>query len=149
MLIDAKSATSRRGGEMKRILTVLMGVLLATGITVVAPTVAQAAKSDCASGKLCMWHNQNYTSTRFDRTSSDDHLNDDSDEAHSVYNFTGVAWVLYDDNTYDESDRHFCIKAKVSHPDLGVGAYKFGDKITSVKKLGSNSCAGYPTITQG
>jgi hypothetical protein len=129
--------------------TLLMGVLLAVGVAVVTPTVAQAAKSDCLDSRLCMWHNQNYASTLFMRTSSDDDLVSNSDEAHSVYNHTKVAWVLYDDKGYDDTDRYFCIKSEVSHPDIGAGPYRFGDKISSVRKLTSNSCGSMPQISQG
>jgi hypothetical protein len=133
----------------KRALTVLMGVLLAVGVAVVTPTVAQAAKSDCASGRMCFWYNQNYSGTDFYVVDSDTHLGVYSDKAHSVYNHTSVAWVLYDDLNFDPSDRHFCIRAGVSHPDIGAGPYRFGDKITSVRKLTSNSCGTIPQISQG
>jgi hypothetical protein len=67
-----------------------------------------------------------------------------NDEASSARNNTSVAWVLYDD-TYFE-DRRFCILPHQEVPDLGAPAYKFNDKISSVEKLATGSCAGYPTF---
>lgn len=133
-----------------RTATVLTGVLLAAAAAVAVPATAQAAKADCfGSEALCLWHNQYYRGTLFAPVVSDGHLGDDSDDAHSVYNNTKVAWVLYDDENFDDSDRHFCIRSGVSNPDLGASPYKFGDKITSVRRLTSNDCGDMAQIAQG
>lgn len=67
-----------------------------------------------------------------------------SDEASSVKLYGPYAWVLYDDKHY--KDRHYCIRPgeKVEH--LGAPQWKFNDKISSVKRLSTGSCAGYPTF---
>ena len=133
-----------------RTFSVLAGVLLAAAAAVATPTAAQAVKQECDNiFALCMWHNQNYGGTRFTPADSVDHLGGDSDEAHSVWNHTTVAWVLFDDDDFDTNDRHFCIPAGVSHPNLGAAPYKFGDKITSVQRLETNNCGNLPQIAQG
>lgn len=131
---------------MKRTLGTFLGLAMVAVFTF-AGAPAYAAKSDCPSGKLCLWHNQNYLGTLFTRTSSDDDLGSNSDEAHSVYNHSNVAWVLYDDKNYSTRDRRFCIKSGRSTADLGSGAYSFGDKISSVSKRSKNTCpSGVPRI---
>jgi Peptidase inhibitor family I36 len=89
---------------------------------------------------MCFWHNQGYRSTFFSLSDSESHLGGNSDEAHSVWNRSTVAWILYDDNTFDESDRHFCIRPGHRNRDIGAPAYKFGDKITSAKRLDTSWC---------
>lgn len=70
-----------------------------------------------------------------------------NDEASSAKNYSGVAWVLYDDTYY--RDRRFCIRPGEEVPDLGAPAYKFNDKISSVKKLATASCEGHPAFYSG
>ncbi|GIH25949.1 hypothetical protein Aph01nite_42590 [Acrocarpospora phusangensis] len=66
------------------------------------------------------------------------------DEASSVFNDTEDAWVLYDDSGY--RDRRYCIRSGQYIGDLHHPAWKFGDKISSVLRLNTRSCAGYPTF---
>jgi hypothetical protein len=76
--------------------------------------------------------------------SEDNFSYSDNDEASSAKNLSAVAWVLYDDTYY--RDRRFCIRPGEEVPDLGAPAYEFSDKISSVKRLDTASCAGYPTF---
>jgi hypothetical protein len=67
------------------------------------------------------------------------------DEASSVKNTDrSNAWVLYDDDNY--RDRRFCIRPNQTINNLHDSRWRFGDKISSVKRLGSSSCRGYPTF---
>lgn len=123
----------------------LLCATIALAVTM-APGAAYASKADCSSNRMCFWHHQNYEGDILQLQASDRHFGDHSDEAHSVYNNTKVAWVLYDDKDY--ADRHFCIRAGVSNRDIGAAPYKFGDKITSAKRRPNNSCGGLPQIRQ-
>lgn len=53
------------------------------------------------------------------------------------------AWVLYDDKNYE--DRRYCIKPG-QEIDLHDSRWNFGDKISSIKRLATRSCSGYPTF---
>lgn len=114
---------------------------LGVGVVVI-PAPAWADWDDCSSARLCLYHNQDGEGDWFSRTSSDNDLGGDSDEAHSVWNRSQVAWLLYDDKDY--SDRVLCIRSRYAAADLGD--YSFGDKISSVKKRSSDTCAGYSAI---
>jgi hypothetical protein len=80
------------------------GVALA-GLTLVAPTSAQASRSQCQSGQLCLFENENFTGGIF-RVSGgcDKDLGDNTfdngtrvvDRASSVINNTGSAAFLYE-----------------------------------------------------
>ncbi|WP_327049343.1 beta/gamma crystallin-related protein [Microbispora sp. NBC_01189] len=65
----------------------------------------------------------------------------ENDEASSVKNVDLFAWVLYDDVDY--KDRHFCIRPGEWVENLGSSPWKFNDKISSLKRLTTSSCAGY------
>ncbi|MGJ6968365.1 peptidase inhibitor family I36 protein [Streptosporangium sp. G11] len=67
-----------------------------------------------------------------------------NDRASSVRNSDDVAWVLYDDSGF--SDRRFCLRAGESVRRLGADPYKFNDKTSAIKRLTTNSCAGYPAF---
>ncbi|GAB3993252.1 hypothetical protein GCM10028771_17790 [Nocardioides marmoraquaticus] len=112
--------------------------------TVVSP--AQADTDQCDSGQMCFWHNQSYGGRFFYRTSSDGDLGGDSDEAHALYNRTSKNWIVYDDKNFDSSDRRFCVRPGRRVADLGNSSLKFGDKISSAKKLTGGCPAEIPVI---
>jgi hypothetical protein len=131
----------------KASLGLLAGLLVAAGGVVTGTQPAMAARGDCASSRLCIWYNQNFTGTIKSYSASNPNLGGDSDEAHSIYNHTSVAWVVYDDADYSTNDRRFCVKAGQYTSDLGQASYKFGDKITSISRRSNNTCpAGVPTL---
>jgi len=68
----------------------------------------------------------------------------DSDKYSSVRNEDSVAWVLFDDKYF--RDRRFCIRPGESVPDLGAPLWKFNDKTSSVLRLSTASCEGYPAF---
>lgn len=117
-------------GALALSLTALMGV---------APA-AQAAKSDCTSGKLCGWYNQNYGGTLNQYVNDYNDMGGNSDEWHSVYNRSSVAWLLYDDKDYKGTVK--CAAAGASEDDLG----SFGDKVSSIKKRTVAGCGSYNPI---
>ncbi|WP_204043928.1 hypothetical protein [Acrocarpospora phusangensis] len=67
-----------------------------------------------------------------------------SDKISAIRNYDSVAWVLFDDKYYE--DRRFCIRPGESVPDLGAPQWKFNDKTSSVLRLTTASCAGYPAF---
>jgi hypothetical protein len=67
-----------------------------------------------------------------------------SDRASSIENNDWSAWVVYDDRNFQ--DRRYCIRPKEKVNVLGAPQWKFNDKISSVKRLNSYDCAGYPTF---
>jgi hypothetical protein len=74
-----------------------------------------------------------------------DDLGSFGDKASSVKNTDRAnAWVLYDDDHY--GDRRFCIRPGQTINNLHDPRWRFGDKISSVNRLGTRSCSGYPTF---
>ena len=67
-----------------------------------------------------------------------------SDKISSIRNLDSVAWVLFDDKNYQ--DRRYCIRPGESVPDLGAPMWKFNDKTSSVLRLTTASCTGYPAF---
>jgi hypothetical protein len=135
----------------------LRSMALLTGMAVaITPTAffagpAYAEAATCRKGHMCFWWDQGYNGRLFATSTSQADLDvwgrGDSDEAHSLHNRTGVAWLVYDDKKYDATDRHFCVMSGVRNYDIGTGPYRIGDKISSVRRLGSNRCpAGVPKI---
>lgn len=121
------------------------GMFMATVVTpAVVGTPAQADIAQCGSNLMCFWHDQGFGGRFFSLTASDAHLGSHSDEAHSVYNRTGVAWVLYDDENF--RDTHWCIPPGVRNRDIGASPYRFGDKITSARRLGVRTCESYRNV---
>lgn len=116
-----------------------------TVVAVAAAGLVATASPAAAATDLSLYWNQNYAGTVFFTTVSNSNLDrvfQAGDEASSVDNTTGVAWVLYDDAGY--SDRQYCIKPGQRIGNLHNAKWKFGDKISSVKRLGTSSCSGYP-----
>ena len=116
---------------------------------VVTATVLTATPSYASSVPLRLYEHTGYNGSSISLYSSDSNLwwnKGFGDVASSVKNpsSSAVAWVLYDDTGY--GDRHYCIRPGQSISNLGADAWKFGDKISSVKELGTASCAGYPTF---
>ncbi|GAA2904806.1 hypothetical protein GCM10010517_70920 [Streptosporangium fragile] len=64
--------------------------------------------------------------------------------ASSVRNSDDVAWVLYDD--WDYADRRFCLRSGEEVKRLGDEQWRFNDKTSSIRRLSTNSCAGYPAF---
>lgn len=75
---------------------------------------------------------------------SDPDLSIFSDKTSSLTNNDRMAWVVYDDKQY--RDRHYCIRPGETVPNLSSSRWKFNDKISSVKRLDTASCAGYPAF---
>jgi Beta/Gamma crystallin len=112
--------------------------------TVTVATTLTAAPSQAYDYPLWLYEHTGYNGYSIALYSSDSNLwnRGFSDATSSVRNVSSVAYVLYDDSGY--SDRRYCIRSGESISNLHNDAWKFGDKISSVKKLGSNSCEGYP-----
>ena len=67
-----------------------------------------------------------------------------NDKASRLWNkYTCNAWVVYDDSNF--GDRRYCIRPRQT-VDLHREQWNFGDKISSIRKLGNGSCSGYPTF---
>lgn len=118
--------------------------LALTAASVTIATTLSAAPSH-AFEAIWMYEHTGYNGYSIAVGSSESNLWWDrgfGDMASSVRNVSSVAYVLYDDTGY--SDRRYCIRAGESISNLHNDAWNFGDKISSVKRLGSNSCAGYP-----
>ncbi|KAB2810588.1 hypothetical protein F9L07_01060 [Pimelobacter simplex] len=113
--------------------------VMMTAVTTLVAAPASAAIDQCNSGQMCFWHNTSYEGPFFKLTASDDDLGGNSDEAHSLYNRTGYNWIVYDDKNFSTGDRRFCVPKDVRVSNLASDAYKFGDKISSAKKL-SGAC---------
>ncbi|WP_405800911.1 hypothetical protein [Streptomyces sp. NBC_01506] len=118
---------------------------LTTAATVCsALALAPTVQADALAGPLVIGQNQDLGGAQWRYTESKTSLGAAGDQASSVKNQDVVAWVLYDDTSH--RDRHYCIPATGYIPNLHDKKWNFGDKISSVKRLGSNSCRGYPTF---
>lgn len=112
---------------------------------VAATTIVTATPGAASSAPLKLYEHTGYNGYSVSLYSSDSNLwwnKGFGDLASSVKNNSSVAWVLYDDSGY--GDRRYCIRAGETISNLHNSAWNFGDKISSVKELGSDSCSGYP-----
>lgn len=117
-----------------------------TACVAAAATVVTATPSSASYSPITLHEHTGYRGYSINLWSSDSNLwnRSFSDATSSVENKSAVAWVLYDDSGY--SDRRYCIKPGQTISNLGADAWKFNDKISSVKELGSASCGNYPTF---
>jgi hypothetical protein len=107
---------------------------IALGITASALALAQvpaeASAGQCSDNRLCGWHNQSFTGTFANYTTSQGNLGADGDEFHSLWNRSATAWYVRDDANH--VGHAYCVKPGYSVEDLG--RYGLGDKISSVAK---------------
>ncbi|WP_062435791.1 peptidase inhibitor family I36 protein [Herbidospora daliensis] len=115
---------------------------LALGTAVLGSTAAPAHAEPIEIPYLILFHHQWFQGRSIVLTQPTSHLGGDSDEATSIINNDGVAWVLYDDDSY--GDRRYCIRPGESVLNLGDDRWKFNDKITSALPLESASCGKFP-----
>jgi hypothetical protein len=122
------------------------GMVAASLFAVAAP--AQAACTNPVGAAMHLFQNRNGTKDWYPARSSDADLhqtpgsgnfNDKASRARNDYSCN--AWVLYDDVNY--ADRRYCIRPG-QNIDLHDSRWNFGDKISSIRKLGNGSCIGYP-----
>ncbi|GAA1012908.1 hypothetical protein Aple_015570 [Acrocarpospora pleiomorpha] len=118
-----------------------MSVALA-GLSVLSAAALTAAPAQASAGALRLGEHQSLAGKiwlYYDNTSS---LGGAGDEASSAFNDTEDAWVLYVDSGY--RDHRFCIRSGQYIRNLHT--YNFGDKISSVRRLSTRSCVGYPVF---
>ncbi len=120
-----------------RIGTLVLGVMAMSSVVLGSP--AQAA-----SGVLRLGHDQNLGGENYTYSTSNRNLGGPGDEASSARNESDSAWVLYDDTGF--RDRRYCIRPGEYVRDLHNEQWNFGDKISSVRRLSTSSCRGYPTF---
>lgn len=129
-----------RRTQVSPLLGLIVGLLV-----VMMPAPAQAAYSECSgSPRMCFWHNTGGGGTHFFVNHNDNHFGSHSDEAHSLWNRSGFAVLVFDDQDWDQSDRYFCVPPGYAHNDLSN--IQFGDKITSNIIRTNSSCGTHPTI---
>jgi hypothetical protein len=140
----------RKGRKLSRLAIVAASTLSLTFAGVCfTTTTASAACSNQPGDSLYLYKNRNSTGDLLLATASDsnlgtssiDNFNDKASRAFNSYNCN--AWVLYDDTNY--RDRNYCIKPG-QNIDLHDSRWNFGDKTSSIKKLNTTSCSGYPTF---
>ncbi|WP_055550094.1 beta/gamma crystallin-related protein [Streptomyces sp. NBRC 110028] len=123
----------------------MTALLVAAAATTAILTTAPAAQADAAAGHLLLGRDQNLTGTVWAHSSSIANLgSSEGDKASSAKNEDSRAWVLYDDKNY--KDRRYCLTPGRYIRDLHSDPWNFGDKVSSVRRLGTASCAGYPTF---
>ncbi len=119
-----------------------------TAHTTASVDATDASPAEVAAGLLWLGEHQNMGGRNCGYASSRPNLNKAfcrfGDKASSVDNRSSSAWVLYDDSGY--KDRRYCISPGQRINDLHAQAWKFGDKISAIKRLSGTSCAGYPTF---
>lgn len=107
---------------------------------------ATAAHADLGVGDpagLYLYEDSWFEGELYVRTYSTN-LHESSDRASSIENNDWSAWVVYDDRNFQ--DRRYCIRPWEKVNVLGAPQWKFNDKISSVKRLNSYDCDGYPTF---
>ena len=94
---------------------------------------------ECTPGYFCLFDDTGFADRRKRFTVSHDDMNDFDfgDKASAVKNRTSDAWVIYDDDGYD--DRNYCIPAGGTVRSLG-DKWSFNDKTSSVERLSRASC---------
>lgn len=122
----------------------IVAAMTAAATVFAALALAPTVQADALAGPLVLGEHQDLGGAQWNYTGSETRLGSAGDKASSVKNRDVVAWVLYDDTNH--GDRHFCIGATGYIPNLHDSKWNFGDKISSVKRLSSNSCRGYPTF---
>nr|WP_083977571.1 beta/gamma crystallin-related protein [Herbidospora sakaeratensis] len=115
---------------------------LAAGAVVLGSAAGPVRAEPIGIPYLVMFHDEYFRGRQIVVTQATSHLDGDSDEASSVINNDGVAWVLYDDESY--GDRRYCVRPGESVLDLGDDRWKFNDKITSALPLKSAGCGTFP-----
>jgi hypothetical protein len=120
----------------------LRALLSATALaTVTLATVAAPAHAD--GGFLVLYTDSLFKGDPLVYWQSDPAMSYwSSDKASSVRNHDSVAWVLFDDKQY--RDRRFCIRPGKEMAYLGAEAYRFNDKISSVRRMPTADCEGHP-----
>ena len=121
---------------------VMTAVAAATALGVATP--ALAAPVTAQAGYLTLAENQNLSGQNWNYSDTNSNLGGPGDEASSVFNGSDRAWVLYDDTSF--RDRRYCITPGQRINNLHSSSWNFGDKISSIARLGGTSCAGYPTF---
>jgi hypothetical protein len=105
--------------------------------------LALAAPAEATLEGLLLGEHQNLDSPRF-YANSERNLRGFSDETSSIRNESPVAWVLFDDREFE--DRRYCIRPGEQVDDLHDRTWRFGDKTSSIMRLTSASCAGFPAF---
>ncbi|MGW0395088.1 hypothetical protein ACWDYJ_30280 [Streptomyces sp. NPDC003042] len=120
-------------------------LLVASAITAASLATAPAAQAGPQAEGLLLGQHQNLGGAQWFFNGSQSNLGSigAGDKASSARNDDRVAWVLYDDAGY--SDRR-CLAPGRFIRDPHYGGWNFGDKISSVKRLTTASCSGYPVF---
>jgi hypothetical protein len=113
-----------------------MAVLPATALTA---TPAQAGE-----GALWLGEHQDLQSKNWRYYATTAKLGGPGDDASSVFNDTENVWLLFEHSNF--GGRFYCIRSGQYIRDLHSPAWKFGDKISSVSRLGIRTCQGYPVF---
>lgn len=114
------------------VLGMMMGAVPAV---MLAPGPAVAERSDCGSGKSCIWEDKYYDGQPFfERSDRYDYgtgwLNNDS--ASSVYNRSSVnTFRLYDNAGQDTSDGTLCFPRGYASKNLHY--WGWGDRVSSMR----------------
>jgi Beta/Gamma crystallin len=97
------------------------------------------------SNRLILGRNQSLGGTNWAFTGSDSNLSGQGgDQASSIRNDDSRAWVVHENDGF--GGRGYCITAGNEVSDLHSGILGFGDKISSVRRLGTPDCWGQPSF---
>jgi hypothetical protein len=97
------------------------------------------------SNRVILGQNQNLRGTNWAFTANDSNLaGQGGDSASSIKNDDSRAWVVYEHDTF--GGRGYCINTGILVIDLHRSILSFGDKISSVRRLNTSSCAGFPSF---
>ncbi|OJF11694.1 beta/gamma crystallin-related protein [Couchioplanes caeruleus] len=122
---------------------ILAGTAALIGLGATGASAAPTAQAAVADSPLTLGEHQSLSGSTWDYRSTNRAINPE-DEASSAYNHSSVAWVLYQHDNFE--GRRYCLKPGQRISNLHDSRWDFGDKISSVQRLGVTSCNGYPTF---
>jgi hypothetical protein len=117
-------------------------LLAATAAAAAALATTSAANAAASAGGLRLGEHQNLGGQVWFFDGSRSSIGGANDEASSALNDDTVAWVVYQHSSY--RGRELCLTPGRYIADFHGSWLDFGDKISSVKRLGTSSCEGHP-----
>jgi hypothetical protein len=123
---------------------IIRGLIAAVAAVAAAMATAPASQADTRAAGLLLGQHQNLGGSVWYFSDNRADIGSAGDKASSARNDDTVAWLLFDDKNF--SDRRYCLAPRHYVKDLHYASWNFGDKISSVKRLTTSSCSGYPTF---
>jgi hypothetical protein len=113
-------------------------------VSLTASSTLFCATAQAETGVLRIGQTQRLGGLNWTYSVSNSDLGGAGDRASSVRNESDSAWVMYQHDTFE--GRRYCIRPDEYVTNLHNAQWQFGDTTSSVKRLTTSSCAGYPAF---